>query len=272
MKRIAKQIIVGVALLLTSTAVASCITTQKGKSIHIEGFREKGIMLTKSIEVPDYTKLEVHRGIEVVLSEELPNQLTVTADEHLMPYVVVTCRLGTLEITIDSVLATVGDRCVRVELPSNPNITLLRTSSAAEVCFATPLVTDHKVEVDASSSSEVKGTIHAPELTMSLSSAAEADLNLEVPTLAAHISSSASAELKGKCDKASLLTTSASELDAEELITQECEVNASSASSVELHCTKLLRAEASSAASVKYSGPCVTEVMQSSAGSVRKSN
>lgn len=272
MKNITKSFVLIISMLATSMSLASCITIRDGKVGSFNQLIGNGVIVSKSIEAPSYTQLEVDRGIEVVLTDPTQKQLTVTADENVMPYVVVTCESGVLRITIDRAIISIGNTNVVVEVPANERITRLRTSSAGEIQWAQPLVLNHPLEIDGSSSGELEGSIRAPKLTMSLSSAASADLHLEVEEFEAHISSSASADLKGSCHKASLLTNSASEVEAEELICEECEVNASSASSVEIYCSRVLRAEATSAAEIEYHGNCVAEVEESSAGSVRKKN
>lgn len=254
--------------------LTSCISFLDGKGNLIEAIREtqvvgNGVMVSKTIPLPDYTTLEVERGVEVRYVATQTQQLSVSTHENLMPYVVVTCQLGHLKITIDSALYRVGDIDVVVTLPMNPKLARINASSAAEVNFQEPLVLIHDLELEARSSAEINGKIQAKRVVMSTSSSAEMELDLLVDALKAHISSSASVELSGACREAELMVTSAAELDAEQLQITECRAHASSAGEIDLWCTGRLQAEASSAGEIVYCGPCSVVKQQSSAGEVR---
>ncbi len=266
MKTFSKYILLAAALITTAVSTNSCITVGTGINTKAT-LRGNGILTTKSIQAPAFTKVECARNVEIHLIEQSSRQITVTTDENVMPYVVITCEQGTLKATIDQAIL-LSDVRVVVEVPMTSEITALRAYSSGEILLRSPLRTQNNLEISASSAGEIQGSLEAPQVILDLSSSAEATLHLSLERLEAHINSAASGELTGRCQNANLLITSAGNLDAEELQIATCQINASSAGSAEIYCTEQLIAEASSAADIEYRGPCRVEKQTSSAGSI----
>lgn len=260
-----------IAAIAMAAGLISCGSITIGNN-GSKGLTGNGILTSKTIEAPQYTQVEVERGVVLRLVESPNNQITVTTDENVMPYVVITCQEGILKATIDPTVNYICQADITVEAPINPQITQLRASSAGEIELMVPLMTE-ELGIEASSAAEIKGALHGGKVMLNLSSSAEADLHLEtMEKVGVHISSAAEAELRGSCRQLEALVTSAASLDAEELISTSCTANASSAGEIELYCTGLLVAEASSAGTIRYSGPCRVEEQKSSAGTIRKND
>lgn len=253
-----------------------------------------GKLVTKTLEAPEFTWVSAHRAAEVTLLEKEVKEISVTADENIMPYVVITCQRGVLKITLDDALKNVGDYTFRVTLPINPQIDQLSTSSGAEIAVqeGLVLVTEKnlqlvtssageiegsfkaaEIKIGASSGAEVKGSFHASKIEMNASSAGEIEGQVSTIELKADASSGADIDLKGEAAKSRMIASSAGSIDAEELIAQTADATASSGADIRLHCTKEIRATASSGGSIRYSGnPTSTQIVHSSGGSVSSVN
>ncbi len=292
MKIVVKFVAIVMAMLFSVVTLTSCVTVKSGKVLELRGktLQGNGIMTTKSVAVPEYSSLEVHRSIEVKITEQEGNMMVVTTDENVMPYVVVTCEGGKLVITIDSVIDTVQDINVSVALPQNNLIEYISVDSAAEL-YAMNLSLEHPLSINVSSSGEVDGSFTAQELKLNASSAAEisgkfyaekieiegsssAEYDGEVgaDSISVTLSSASSAELSGECRELSVDASSAAEFEGELLMSSICKVTASSAASCEVACSKSLTASATSAGDVHYTATegCVVNEHTSSGGKVKR--
>ncbi len=299
MNTIVKSIVIIAAMLAVITHASGCIkiksnlTTEDLRSLaastNRKALRGNGKIITKSIEAPDFQQVSAHRSAEVLLVEENVQQITVRADENVMPYVVITCQRGALEITLDDAIKSTGEFTFEVEVPMKKSINRLSSSSGAEIALkkGVTLTTDADLTLSSSSAGEIEGTFegksmelkassgaaitgsfHATKIEMDASSAGEIEGRIMAEELTAHASSGASLELEGTVRKARLQASSAGDIDGEKLTTTECHAGASSGANIRCHCTGILTATASSGGSIRYSGNPTTDSQESSGGSV----
>jgi Putative auto-transporter adhesin, head GIN domain len=130
-------------------------------------------------------------------------------------------------------------------------------------------------KVSASSASSVfsDGTIRSASFNLSVSSAASIELSIEAETVVADASSAGDAVLEGKVKNLELEASSAGEIDAYGLESEDVIAGASSGAEIKVNVTKTLDAHASSGGSIRYRGaPSRTNTDSSSGGSVKKSN
>lgn len=286
-----------VAMLALITTASGCVrvkTEHSGDELTIffpnKALRGNGILVTKTIALPEFTKVSAHRAAEVLLVEESVKQISVRADENVMPYVVITCQKGVLEITLDDAIKNVGEITFEVEVPMNKAITRLSSSSGAEIALKEGLTLDSgesltltsssagkiegrferkSLELKASSGAEIKGEFRTTKIHMDASSAAEIEGRVMAEELTANASSGASIELEGTAVKSELDASSGADIDAEKLTTTDCRAGASSGADIDCHCTGSLKASASSGGSIYNAGnPTSTEIQKSSGGSV----
>jgi len=290
--------IIAIATMLALIATASgCVRVKTNLSedelsvfIPNKALRGNGKLETKTIALPEFQAVSAHRSADVTLTADDVKQISVTADENVMPHVVITCRAGVLDITIDDTVKSVGDITFEVALPMNDKIKELKVSSAAEISMVKglTLTVGHPLELSASSAGKIKGSFEAKELSAQASSAAEiggrvratkvkieasssADIEatLMAEQLMVQASSAASIELEGVVRKAQLQASSAGDADSEELTLTECSASASSGADIHCTCTGDLKASASSGASIRCKGnPTTTDIQKSSGGSV----
>ena len=284
-------------MLALITSASGCVRVKTNASeeelsifIPNKALRGNGNLVTKTIALPEFTKVSAHRAAEVTLVDKSEKEIVVTADENILPYVVITCERGVLDITLDEALKNVGNYTFRVILPMNQQIDRLSTTSGATITLqeGLTLTSMGEVKLAASSASGIKGAFQAKEMKldtssggeihgefrttkieMKASSASEIEGKLFTETLIAQASSGASIEVEGTAVKSDLEASSGAEIDAEKLTTTDCRAEASSGADIECHCTGALKASASSGASIYNAGkPASTEIQKSSGGSV----
>lgn len=301
MNSLGRVILIIATMLAIGTTAVGCVQVKSNVTgeeiasfLSPKALKGNGKIVSKSIDVPEFTSISAHRSADVLLVEENVKQITVRADENVMPYLVITCRHGELNITIDDAIKSVGDITFEVTVPMNKQISHLKTTSAAEIEVqeGLTLTVEGALELDASSAAKIKGSYGAKELSAQASSAAEidgcfraakvemdasssADIEGSVMTeqLTANASSAATIELKGTASKARMQASSAGDIECEELVTTQCTAEASSGAEVCCHCTGALKASAFSGGSVRYAGnPTTTDLSKSSGGSLHAAN
>ena len=92
-----------------------------------------GKIITRSVSISDYTKIEASRAVKVVIEERRGNEAVIKADDNIMPYVIVKVDGGTLFIGIDNEIKSLNNVSVTVSVPNNGDITAIDASSASSV-------------------------------------------------------------------------------------------------------------------------------------------
>lgn len=121
----------------------------------------------------------------------------------------------------------------------------------------------------------VETRISNGQLHVGVSQSCSPTMPLQVTIVVPHLervesSSASQVTLSGELDKIELQSSSASTIDGSQLTVQEAAVDASSASTIKIRATELIRGSASSASTVTSIGKCQSvQVDTSSAASVR---
>lgn len=290
------------ALSLVASSAMACIrissNTEDPLTLRINGreftfaenrFKGNGELITKTIAAPEFERVVVHRGIELRLREGI-DQISVEADSNLMSYGVITCKGGTLEITIDSKIKSLSDYTMIVTCPLRPTLQGIEATSASKVlvenpdfCVAHPFslngsssakieasVAAPRVQIEATSAAEIKGCYIADRTEIEASSAGEVKANLQRGEVSIEATSAAEVEAIGTVDRATLNASSSGSIEALKLQCRIATADASSCGEIELFCTEELNAGASSGGEVEYKGSCTARISTSSGGDVNK--
>lgn len=236
MARIILYIMKFLIALLAAVFFNSC-----GKSI--EG---SGNIVRENRPVSEFKGIEVSNGIEVELELSNRQEVTVEADDNLKDEIKTTVNNGILTISTSYNSLTNATMKVYVKMPE---ISYLQSSSASRI--------------------NGKNILLSENLEMETSSAGNIQVEVEAHKLRCQSSSGSVIAVSGKALQAELTSSSASEVNARDLIANEVSAAASSGSSIDTHVLKKLRAEASSGASVEFKGmPQNIEKSENSGGSV----
>lgn len=146
----------------------------------------------------------------------------------------------------------------------------LKSSSTAEIELFE--VSSQSFTAEASSASEIKvNKLYSLDLHITTSSAADFEAYVEANKIEVKASSSSDVKLKGKALEMTITTSSTATLDARELIANDITVTSSSSSTAKVHPVLSLKAKASSASSVYYYNPPQTlDKTTSSAASIER--
>ena len=93
-----------------------------------------------------------------------------------------------------------------------------------------------------------------PDFVLDLNGAAEADLNLNIQTLIVDSKGASKLELEGIANDAHITIAGASEVEAEDLLTQSLHINCAGASKAEVNVARELWAQAAGASKITYKG------------------
>lgn len=234
-----------------------------------KNLKGSGEIVTRTIPAPEFDAIASSRAVQVVISDQAKDQITIAADDNVIDRVEVAAKGGKLRVTIDNGVKGISNVHVTVTVPANGKIRSLDASSASSITTAVALSAP-EFSMDASSAAKIEAAVKADKCTIGASSAAKIEAALSVEKCSVDASSAAKIELSGKAATFQANLSSASKLDAEKLETVDCNVDTSSAAKARVNCSGKLVASASSGSSIRYSGDCQTELEKSSGGSIRK--
>lgn len=199
----------------------------------------------RNITAP-FTKIEVSRGIEVLLEQDATVFVEVETDENLLKHITTVVENGTLVITSDENIDDSKARIVRVKMP-----------------------TIESLETTSGSSLKTKNTIRGINLSAKSSSGSELTASVEYEKIHAESTSGSDLTLSGKALKLEVASSSGSQINADKLLANEVNAQATSGSSTDVNALVKIDGKASSGASINYEGkPKDIHKDQSSGGSI----
>jgi Putative auto-transporter adhesin, head GIN domain len=237
---IIKFIVVTIMALLFS----SCVHTSMNFGDRIKG---SGNITTETRNISqDFTKIEVSNGIKVIIEQSNHKSITVETDDNLQENIITKIENGVLKIEANESYNATETPVVNVKLPV---INGLKTDSGSEITSQNVLITEN-LEAKASSGSEITIEVEADFIKIESESGSHVEAN-------------------GKALKLETYSSSGSEIDAENLLTNEIIAKSESGSSTSTHPIVKLEAKASSGSSISYhKNPKKLSKEENSGGSV----
>lgn len=197
----------------------------------------------------DFKSVTVSNALDLVIEQSDKTEIIVEADDNLQKEIttkvengvlIVSCKMGNFN--------NVTSKKVTVKMPV---IEGLEASSASTINSGT--------------------TLKGNNLSLVSSSAASIHATVEYETVQLNGSSASNQNIKGKALKVEASTSSASVIDAAELLANEVIASSSSGGSTTVHPILNLKAEASSGGNVTYTGsPKSVQKEESSGGSIHQ--
>lgn len=228
-----------------------CFTAINAKGNNLYGaIKWSGVLVKKSIVVSDYKSIDVSSGICLTLTDGDKNLVFVEADEAQYEYLDIYVSGGVLNIGMKNTRSNNSMKPINVSVSAR-GVSTFTLSSAADVTAKTTLV--------------------GSELTFDLSSASRFNGEIACKKITAEVSSAAKLDLSGTTDFFGMDLSSASSVNAGELIAKKVVCEASSASSARVYASEELSVDASSGSNVRYGGDAkVVRIETSSGASVSK--
>lgn len=234
-----------IVTILVALLFASC-----GSNV-FNGIKGNGNVQTEKRNISEkFTKISVNRGIEVVVEQSDAVMVEVEADQNLLSHITTKVENGTLVVSSDENIYSAEVETVNVKMPI---IDGLESTSGSNI----------------KSKGVLKSALDATNIRVASSSGSEIEANLEFDAINAESTSGSTITLSGKALKIRTASSSGSNINAQSLIANEVNAEATSGSSNDVHAAVKLVAKASSGASIDYSGaPKNISKEETSGGSV----
>ncbi|MBT8238902.1 MAG: DUF2807 domain-containing protein [Croceitalea sp.] len=227
---------------LMALFATSCVDFNFG-----EGKRGNGQVVEESRVISeDFTSITASEGLDVYVTQGSEFNIMVEADENVIDLIGTDIRDGRLRI---HALENIG-RATKNIYVTLPEIDALDSSSGADLIAQNTIEAD-KIELDASSGSDLEVTVNANEVV-------------------ANASSGADIKVSGTTDMLFADASSGSDIKARDLVAKRCNADASSGADISVNVTEQLTADASSGADISYTGNASVQKKKSVSGSVHK--
>lgn len=212
-----------------------------------DGKRGNGEVVEEKRSITDdFTSVHASEGLDVFVTQGDDFKIMVEADENIIDLIGTDIKDGRLKI---HAIENIG-RATKNIYVTLPKITELSSSSGADLIAQNSIETD-KIELDASSGSDIEVQVNANEVV-------------------AEASSGADIKVSGRTDILYADASSGSDIKARNLVAKRCNADASSGADISVNVSESLTADASSGADISYSGDADVTKKKSVSGSVRK--
>lgn len=208
-----------------------------------------GKIVSENRTVDNFTALSVGNSFDVEVKIGPTASVRVEADDNVIKHIETSVTNETLKIYLEDNYSF-SDAHLKVYI-TTPSLKAIKTSGSASVDVLDVLTSNGKLSFKASSSSDIKAKVNAPEVEAGASSSASIDLSGKTKTYYAEASSS-------------------SDIDSWNLLSENATARANSSATIKLHASVSLNANANSSAEIKYHGAATVTKSVSSSGSVEK--
>lgn len=211
------------------------------------GKKGNGVVVEETRNVPeDFTTITAAEGLDVFVTQDKDFSISVEADENIIDLIATDIKEGRLKV---HAIENIG-RATKKIYVTLPEIEGLKSSSGADLIVQN-VIQAEKIELDASSGSDLKVELVASEVS-------------------ADASSGADIKIAGKADVFYVDASSGADVRAKDFQVQRCNAEASSGSDISVFVTESLVADASSGADISYTGEASVQTKKSASGSVHK--
>lgn len=245
-----------IILFISLTACSACATGANGNV-------DKTVT-THNITVPDFQKIDVSSGIQVIYSQGELSQARVKAPRYMLDYLEIGVKKGTLDVGISSSYwrkfhSFNGDITVTVSSPSINDLEAssgasikvngalnaagaaeIETSSGASISIPGGFKSNGKVELDTGSGSSISITgLNAPRIDADLSSGSSMQLtNVSSTQAVFDLSSGASCTVTGRTANLNVEASSGSSFHGSKFLARTADIEAASGAGVDYNAEK----------------------------------
>ena len=212
-----------------------------------DGKKGNGVVVEEPRKViEDFTKVSAAEGLDVFVAQGNDYSILVEADENIIDLIATDIKDGKLRVhTVENI-----GRATKNIYVTLPTVTALESSSGADLIAQEPIKAN-RIELDASSGSDLHVEVEAQEVY-------------------ADASSGADIKVSGVTDRLEADASSGADIRARELMAKTCHADASSGSDISVNVSESLIADASSGADISYTGDAKVTKKKSVSGSVHK--
>jgi hypothetical protein len=212
--------------------------------------RGSGNIITENRNETGFNRIDVSGAIDVFIKQDSTTSVKVEADDNIMEYVIVNTSGSTLEIHTENNIRLKPSHKIKVYV-TNPDYKELLVSGASSIRSENEISSPDALHIEINGASEGRLELNAPKVSVNLGGASHADL-------------------RGKTRDFEGDASGASEIKGFDLLSENANVEASGASSIEVFASVRIDGQASGASSVNYKGNAQVTVDKSGASSVNK--
>lgn len=211
------------------------------------GENGNGVVVEENREITEtFTVVSASEGIDVYVTQGTDFDIAVKADENIMDLIGTDIKNGKLKI---HAIENIG-RATKNVYVTLPTVTGLYASSGSHLTAENSIKSD-KLDIDASSGALLEA-------------------NVEVTGMEIDASSGANITLSGTAQEVYVDGSSGANIKAKDLMTSQCNADASSGANVSIHVSDNLTADASSGGNIVYKGNPSVQKNKSVSGSVHQ--
>ncbi|WP_310557524.1 head GIN domain-containing protein [Flavobacterium sp.] len=198
----------------------------------------------------DEIKLQGYYDVDLIAGKE--GEITVQAEENLMPYIKIEVEGNVLKIY--------------QEKGKN-----LQPSKGNKILITVPFDKISAVSLSGSGDVNTKNLIKTDKFTATLSGSGDLNLDIEANDVEAKLSGSGDVRLKGKSDKLTVSISGSGDITASNLIVNDVEAGISGSGDIKVNCSGNLNARVSGSGDIFYSGePKNKDTKVSGSGNIKK--
>jgi hypothetical protein len=191
----------------------------------------------------EFTEIKTSTGLDVYITQEDQQTVTVEADENLQKLIVTEVENGVLKIYSEKNIWNAKSKKVYISIKT---LNSLKATSGSAVRSKTTIQSD-EISIDASSGASVRMTVAAN-------------------SVATNTSSGATIRVAGTADNHAAKASSGSSIKAYDLISKNVIVKVSSGANIDIHASEKIEARASSGGDIDYKGTPEKVIVKTSSG------
>lgn len=212
--------------------------------------RGSGNIISENRNESGFNNIDVSGAIDVYVKQDSTTSVKVEADDNIQEYIEVHTNGSILEIYTENNIRLKPSHKIKVYV-TNPEFKGFQVSGASSIRSENEITSPDVFHIDLSGASEGRLELNAPRVSVSLTGASNANI-------------------KGKTKDFEGDASGASEIRGFDLLSENADVQASGASTIEVFASVKIAGHASGASSVNYKGNAQVNVDKSGASSVNK--
>jgi len=255
-----------VAILLVLLLIATSLMVSVGCGPPVTG---SGDIETREFDFSDFDRLEVGYAFDVEVTQSSSYSISVTADDNIFEYIIVSRRGDSLIITMRSnrlYLHTTQQAVITM-----PDLERLELSGASRGDVSGFVSSDKLGMYLSGASSLIISTMKSGDATLTASGASKLSGSIDMADGTFEISGASNMELDGDADDVRMDISGASRFLGEEFTVDDANLDLSGASSATINAQGTIDADLSGASSLYYIGsPTLGDIDVSGASKIRK--
>jgi len=228
-----------------------------------------GNLETREYDFGDFTRLDVSYAFDIKVTRASSYSISVTADDNLFEYVIVSRRGDTLVLTMRSnrlYLHTTQEATITMPDLERLDLSGASWGDVSDFSFS------HELDIELSGASTLSiDNMKSGDATFNVSGASELSGSIDMTEGRFDISGASNIELEGEADDVRMDVSGASRFIGDDFIVDNANIELSGASNATINASDTIDADLSGASSLYYIGsPTLGDIDVSGASKIRR--